>query len=68
MFDRVTARPGSVLLRDKKNPDIAIFSNVEQIKNTDFSWKPTLVDACMYFVARKCVPCFLCESKFHQSH
>ena len=48
MFDRVTARPGSVLLRDKKNPDIAIFSNVEQIKNTDFSWKPTLVDACMY--------------------
>ena len=31
VFDRVTARPGSVLLRDKKNPDIAIFSNVEQM-------------------------------------
>lgn len=44
VFDRVTARPGSVLLRDKKNPDIAIFGNVEQIKNADFSWKPTIVE------------------------
>ena len=44
VFDRVTARPGSVLLRDKKNPDIAIFSNVEQIKNADFTWKPTIVE------------------------
>lgn len=49
VFDRVTARPGSVLLRDKKNPDIAIFANVEQIKNADFSWKPTLVDAVRIF-------------------
>jgi hypothetical protein len=44
VFDRVTARPGSVLLRDKKNPDIAIFSNVEQIKNSDFTWKPTIIE------------------------
>ena len=44
VFDRVTARPGSVLLRDKKNADIAIFSNVEQIKNSDFSFKPTIVE------------------------
>ena len=45
VFDRITARPGSVLLRDKKNPDIAIFGNVEQIKNADFSWKPTIIEA-----------------------
>jgi len=45
VFDRVTARPGSVLLRDKKNPDTAIFSNVEQIKNADYTWKPTIVEA-----------------------
>jgi len=45
VFDRVTARPGSVLLRDKKNPDIAIFSNVEQIQNKDFTWKPTIIEA-----------------------
>jgi hypothetical protein len=44
VFDRVTARPGSVLLRDKKNPDIAIFSNVEQIQNKDFTWKPTIIE------------------------
>merc|ERR1712070_765489 len=36
---------GSVLLRDKKNPDIAIFSNVEQIQNKDFTWKPTIIEA-----------------------
>ena len=45
VFDRITARPGSVLLRDKKNPVIAIFGNVEQIKNADFSWKPTIIEA-----------------------
>eukprot|EP00960_Hanusia_phi_P013419 393225-Hanusia_phi.AAC.2 len=32
VFDRLTARPGSVLLRDKKKPDIAIFSEVEKVR------------------------------------
>lgn len=52
VFDRVTARPGSVLLRDKKNPDIAIFSNVEQIQNNDFTWKPTIVEVIFDLVPR----------------
>ena len=53
VFDRVTARPGSVLLRDKKNPDTAIFSNVEQIKNADYTWKPTIVEV-IFEVSTKC--------------
>jgi len=53
VFDRVTARPGSVLLRDKKNPDTAIFSNVEQIKNADYTWKPTIVEV-IFEVSTEC--------------
>ena len=58
VFDRVTARPGSVLLRDKKNPDIAIFSNVEQIKNSDYTWKPTIVEVTFKMHAQNA--CFFC--------
>ncbi|EKX38750.1 hypothetical protein GUITHDRAFT_165115 [Guillardia theta CCMP2712] len=45
VFDRLQARPGSVLLRDKKKPEIAIFSEVEKIDNSGYTWKPSLVES-----------------------
>ena len=65
VFDRVTARPGSVLLRDKKNPDIAIFSNVEQIKNSDYTWKPTIVEV-MFKMHAQCM--FSLHADKYRSH
>lgn len=41
VFDRLQARPGSVLLRDKKKPEIAIFSEVEKVRCRDRKGKVT---------------------------
>jgi len=49
-FKRVTSpsslrNPGSILFRDKNDADIAVFSDVQSIKNDDRSFAPTLVDS-----------------------
>lgn len=48
-FKRVTspaslAVPGSVLFRDKRDADTAVFSDVQEVPGALLSWKPTLVD------------------------
>lgn len=48
-FKRVTspaslAVPGSILFRDKRDPETAIFSDVQEVPGALKTWKPTLVE------------------------